>query len=161
MPKAYIMLGRIACGKSYIAAELQKKNGGVILSCDDLIQAVFDECLGDKLAATEEKAIDYLLGLAQQIGKGGTDVIIDCGLFSAELRKRVDSRLRLFGFETRRILVKSPDDVRHNRLNRRNLQRAGSRKKAYILPWEKVLQIEERRYEEPRREEYDQLIENN
>ena len=160
MSKAYIMLGRIACGKSYIGGKLAEEKGGVILSCDELIQAVFEGCLGDKLVSTEARAIDYLLSLARQIGQNGANVIIDCGLFSAQLRSAVNAKLKLMGFETHRILVRSSDEVRHARLNRRNLQRAGGKAKAYILPWEKVLEIEANRYEEPKPGEYDEVIEN-
>lgn len=161
MSKAYILLGRIACGKSHVAQQIAKEKGGVILSCDEIIQSLFDECLGEKLVPTEAKAIDYLLSLAEQIGKCGGNVIFDCGLFSAKLRQYVSTKLSLMGFECERLLIKCDEQIRHQRLNRRNLQRAGSGRKAYILPYEKVLTIEENRYEEPRQSEYDTLIENN
>ncbi len=161
MPKAYIMLGRIACGKSHVAQSIAKEKGGVILSCDELIWSLFDGCLGDKLLETEDRAIGYLLTLAERMGKNGCDVIIDCGLCSKASRDKVNGRLRLMGFETHRILVRCDDATRHARLNRRNLQRAGSKIKNYILPWEKVLQIEDARYDEPKPNEYDTVIENN
>lgn len=159
-PKAYIMLGRIASGKSYIAEQYAEKEGCVILSVDEIIWSLFDGCLGDKLQETEQRAAQYLLTLAQRIGKLGGNVIFDCGLFSRESRKAVESKLRLLGFEVCRILVKCDEETRHQRLNRRNLQRAGGKNKAYILPYEKVLKIEENRYQEPTADEYDILIEN-
>ena len=158
MPKAYIMLGRIAAGKSYYAEKIAQEEGGIILSCDELIRSVFDSCLGEKLPETEERAIKYLLTLAKQIGKTGQNVVFDCGLFSKEARSFADNQLKLFGFETERILIKADETIRHDRLNRRNLKRAGSRMKMGILPYEKVLEIEAERYAEPAPSEYDKLI---
>ena len=160
MSKAYVMLGRIACGKSYFAEQIAKEKGGVILSCDEIIWALFDGCLGDKLMATEERAIKYLLYLAKQIGQNGGDVIIDCGLCSAAQRTQVVNNLKLCGFEIERILVKCDEATRHARLNRRNLQRSGSKNRGYVLPYEKVLDIEQARYDEPKPNEYDTLIQN-
>lgn len=154
------MLGRIASGKSYIAQGLAKEKSAVILSCDEIIWSLFDKCLGDALPKTEEGAVNYLLSLAGQIGKNGGNIIMDCGLMSRESRRNVETKLKLCGFDVERILVKCDDTVRHDRLNRRNLKRAGGKNKAYILPWERVLQIEERRWEEPRPDEYDRIIEN-
>ena len=161
MAKAYIMLGRIASGKSYFAQQISQKSGAVILSCDDIIHSLFDSCLGENLVPTEKRVLEYLLSLAKQLAKNDCSVIFDCGLFDSETREAVKQQLTLYGFEVERILITSEDSVRRARLNRRNLQRSGSKKRVGILSWEKVLEIEEARYNPPRRDEFDTLIENN
>lgn len=161
MAKAYIMLGRIASGKSYVAKNISQKSGAVILSCDEIIWSLFDSCLGENLVPTEKRALEYLLGMAKQLARNDCDVIFDCVLFDPLTREYVRKQLSLMGYEVERILVSCSDDIRHKRLNQRNLQRAGQKNKAYVLPWEKVLQIEDARYKAPRQDEFDTLIENN
>lgn len=158
MPKAYVLLGRIACGKSYHAEALHKTTGAVILSCDELMLSLFGHCLGKEQAATEEKAMGYILKLAQKLRAAGNDIILDCGLFTKALRQWVVNGLD--GFEVERILIRCDDRKREQRLNKRNELLLQKAEPAYILSFERVRQIEDGRYEEPDTDEYDTLIEN-
>lgn len=158
MPKATVLLGRIACGKSFYAEALHRKQGGVILSCDELMLTVFGHCLGSEQAATEERAMEYILKLARKLREEGTDVILDCGLFTRAIRHRVYAALE--GFELTRILIRCDDRIRQARLETRNRALQDIPGPKYVLSFGRVQEIEAARYEEPGSDEYDVIIEN-
>ena len=158
MAKATVLLGRIASGKSYVAEELHRRNGGVILSCDELMLTLFGHCLGSEQAATEERAMDYILSVAKKLASQNVDIILDCGLFTKALRQKVVERLG--DYEVTRILVKCDDPVRKIRLEQRNARLENQPGPKYILSFDRVCEIEAARYEEPGSDEYDLIIEN-
>ena len=48
MGKVFILCGKIASGKTTYASKLKSERKAVILSHDDLMLTLFDNCLGDK-----------------------------------------------------------------------------------------------------------------
>ena len=49
-----ILCGRVAAGKSFLAAQAERE-GALVLSCDQLMLTVFDGCLGAQHDATAMK----------------------------------------------------------------------------------------------------------
>ena len=115
-----ILCGRVAVGKTTLAAQMRQQTGAVVLSCDDLMLTIFDGCLGEAHDRTAMKCLQYLFGLAEQLHELGNDVVIDYGFW---LRAERDAARAYFS--SRKIaheivLVQTADSVRLERLARRN-----------------------------------------
>ena len=88
MTKVIAICGKICCGKSYYASSLLKKEKAVILSCDELTSALFDNDLGDKHEEILDRIRKYLLKKAVDIISAGSNVILDWGFWTKEDRTK-------------------------------------------------------------------------
>ena len=89
MAKVIMTCGLICCGKSTYAKKIQSEGNAVILSIDDLTLTMFPNGSGDKHDTYVLRAEEYLLELSLQILQSGVDVILDWGLWTRSVRKRI------------------------------------------------------------------------
>lgn len=80
MAKVILICGKICCGKSYYARQLKVKESAVILSCDEITSALFNNDLGDKHEGILNKIKDYLLKKSVELVQIGCNVILDWGV---------------------------------------------------------------------------------
>lgn len=113
-----LMCGKIAAGKTTEAVKIAQK-GAVLLSCDDLMLAVFTECLGAKHAETERRCLRYLFKMAKQLDQKGIDSVIDAGFWTRKERAEAEEFLKAAGITFAWKKVEAPEEIRRDRIQAR------------------------------------------
>lgn len=157
MAKVYILVGKIASGKTTWVIERKKKAQIMLLSCDDIMLNLFAGCLGEKHRETEFRCLLFLFGQAVQLTEMGVDVAMDSGFWTKDIRKAAKEFFAARGIETKTYYFKIPDEVRADRLERRNENLAKSTKREFIIS-KSLLESLDKKFEEPLPNEYDYLV---
>lgn len=157
MAKVYILIGKIASGKTHFVRKLKKSENVMQLSCDDLFLTLFDGCLGEKHDDIQNKAYQFFNGQAVQLVNMGISVALDFGFWTAESRKIVKDFYKEKGIETVSVYFDIPEDIRIERLENRNQQLINSKKREYII--DNILRKKlDEKFEAPTSNEYDLLV---
>ena len=91
MAKVIMLIGRISSGKTTYTRKVEKEERALRLSCDELMQTIFPEPLGDQYDVYARRCIRYLYHLGRQLVQGGANVVMDMGCWSrASRREAVD-----------------------------------------------------------------------
>jgi len=148
--KVILLTGKIASGKSYYAENYVKNNRAMILSCDDLILALFDDCLGEEHQKIEQRAFTFFYNQAVQLANLGIDALLDFGFWTHESRIEACKFFEKQGIETETWYFEIDDELRKNRLNERNkkLQESQGNRREYIID-SKMLERFDAMYEVP------------
>ena len=101
MAKVHLICGKICSGKSTLAKTLAKEKNAVILSCDEVTWALFDNDLGEKHDEMTGRIRAYLLQKTDEIIRTGTDVILDWGFWTASYRREIREHFAAAGIEAR------------------------------------------------------------
>ena len=157
MAKVYILVGKIASGKTTWAMERKKKGPLVLLSCDDLMLTVFAGCLGDKHGETERRCLNFLFGQAAQLVAMGIDVALDSGFWTKKSRAMARVYFDDKQIETQTYYFKISDEVRIERLQERNARLAQSPKREFIVDAALLAKLD-RKFEEPLSNEVDYTV---
>ena len=156
MAKIILLCGKICSGKSTYAASI-KTDSTVILSCDDLMLQLFDECLGDAHRNISEKCQKYLFDLAEKIAKAGADVILDFGFWSRASRQEAKDRFRASGIETELHYIRVDNEVWLQQIDDRNKAAlSGTAGRVYFVD-DNMKRLFDTEFEEPSAEEVDIL----
>jgi len=156
MAKIILLCGKICSGKSTYAASI-KTDTTVILSCDDLMLQLFDECLGDAHKLILAKCQKYLFNLAEQIAAAGSDVILDFGFWSRAQRQEAKDRFRARGIETELHYIRIDNQVWMQQIDNRNKAALnGTAGRVYFVD-DNMKRLFDEAFEEPTAEEIDIL----
>ena len=155
MAKVYILIGKIASGKTTWAEQQEKM---MLLSCDNMLLELFDGCLGDKHKETERRCHSFLFGQAEKLVKMDINAALDSGFWTKSSRRSAKDYFREKGIEVVTVYFKIPDEVRKERLQLRNALLSGSTKREFIIHSDLLRKLD-RDFEEPSAEEYDYIIE--
>lgn len=120
MAKLIAICGKICSGKTWYANRLREKENAVILSCDELMKALFTADLGaahDKLAG---RARDYLMTKAAELTAIGCTVILDWGFWSRESRKELTNYCRARGILCEWHYIDVDEQTWHKNIEERN-----------------------------------------
>jgi predicted kinase len=157
MAKVYILTGKIASGKTSWVSEQKKRRQLMLLSCDDMMLKLFSGCLGERHSETERRCLNFLFGQAVQLCELGIDVVLDSGFWTKESRKTAKDFFAGKGIETRVYYFKIPEEIRVERLEKRNALLAGSTKREFIID-KRLLESLDKKFEEPLPIEYDFIV---
>lgn len=96
---ALIMLcGRIGTGKTTYAQHLKNTMGAAVLSYDDMMLALFDDCIGfEQHQKMLVRCKQYLYQQAQQLLELGIPVVLDFGFWEKHERTQVRSHFKGLG----------------------------------------------------------------
>lgn len=83
MAKAFLICGKICCGKSTYAKRLCAENHAVLLSVDEIMLAVFGPYAGEKHDEYTERIQNFLFQKSVEIIKSGINVVLDWGFWSS------------------------------------------------------------------------------
>lgn len=119
-PTVYILIGKIASGKTHYANALFNEKNIVPLSCDELILAMFTECLGGMHDEMTRRASEFLFSQAQKLHKAGVGSSLDFGFWTKSQRARAYEYFSSRGINTVRIYFDPPEKTRLDRLYKRN-----------------------------------------
>jgi len=133
--KVVLLTGKIASGKSYYAERYVQHNQAIILSCDDLFLALFDDCLGENHQQMEKRAYTFFCNQAVQLVRLGIEVLLDFGFWTTASRMTACSFFKKQGIETEIWFFETDDMIRKSRLEERNkLHRAAANeRREYII----------------------------
>ena len=112
--KIILLIGKICCGKTTYAKGL----GGMLISCDQLMQAMFPEGCGEHHDLLAARARKYLLALARQCAEAGVTPVVDFGFWTPALRQEAAEALAGFELDWRYLDI--PGDEWQRRIAKRN-----------------------------------------
>lgn len=159
-PKAILICGRIACGKTVYAQRLCKETRAVNLSCDELMLDVFGDTLGMRFDEISGRSKRYLYGKALELLACGTNVVLDWGFWSPAERRYARKIFADAGFACEMHYVSVSDDVWMKNIVTRNEQVARGECNAYPVD-ERLLMKMQAGFHEPTPEEIDIFVDNN
>lgn len=86
MAKVMLICGKICSGKTTYAQRLRREHRAVLLSCDEITLALFDQHIGEQHDVIVERTQNYLFNKSLEILKSGINVILDWGFWMHEER---------------------------------------------------------------------------
>lgn len=89
MAKIIAICGKICSGKTYYANQLKEKENAVILSCDEVTKALFDNSLGEEHDAMTLRIRSYLQNKSLEFVFAGCNVILDWGFWTRASREQL------------------------------------------------------------------------
>lgn len=146
--RVILVVGRIASGKTTWARQRIAQEGGVLLSCDELMLALFGPDAGTAHDALAARVRAFLLQKSLELLRQGIDVYLDWGFW-----RRADRDAARAFYTSRHIpcrlqVLQPPDDVWQACIRRRNDDVRTGKTSAYFVDTgllRKCLQL----YEEP------------
>ncbi len=158
--KVIALCGKIAVGKTHYA-ELLKRQGVVVLSCDELMLTLFDACLGERHDETVRRCGKYLNSVAAQLVKAGVTAVLDFGYWTAVSRREVRAYFEERGLPFELHYLTCEEETRLERLKKRNEALAQARQtsteRVYIVD-DALLRRMDGKFEPPVPEEAEQTI---
>ena len=112
--KIILLIGKICCGKSTYAKEL----GGMLISCDQLMQSMFPSGCGEHHDLLAERARHYLFSMARQCADAGVTPVIDFGFWTPAMRQEAIDALSGYELDWRYLDIS--DDAWNRRIAVRN-----------------------------------------
>lgn len=155
MAEIHLIYGRLCSGKTTLAGKLAEQERAVILSCDELMLALFpDDGLGSAYEEISTRVREYLWKKAFELNAAQVNVVLDWGFWSRAARQDALSRCRERGIPVVRHLISIPDEEWHRRIEKRNQAVRQGLRKDYLVDeglYRKFLS----RYEAPSEDEID------
>ena len=109
-----LLIGKICCGKSTYAKGL----GGMLISCDQLMQRMFPGGCGEYHEMLAVRARQYLYGMARQCADAGVTPVVDFGFWTPAMRQEAIDALAGYELDWRYLDI--PDDEWERRIAGRN-----------------------------------------
>lgn len=156
-PRAHLIAGRVCAGKSVYAERLRRTTGGVVLSADEAMLALYGEVPEERFTTCLDAVRAYLLERAADLLRAGTDVILDWGFWTREDRRRTRAFFAERGYRTTLYSLEISPERRLGHIRRRNAAvRAGA---AGVYPVDEGLAAKcDALYEPPEADEIDVRI---
>ena len=85
-PKVILLCGKVCCGKTTYAKQIRKGERAVILSCDEIMLALFDQQLGDRHERISQATQHFLFKKSLELLRVGVTVILDWGFWTKASR---------------------------------------------------------------------------
>lgn len=112
--KIILLIGKIASGKTTYARKL----GGMLISCDQLMQSMFPGGCGEHHDVLAERARKYLFDLARQCTAAGVTPVVDFGFWTPAMRQEAIDALS--GCELEWHYLDISEEEWHRRIEGRN-----------------------------------------
>lgn len=133
MAKVFLICGKICCGKSEYAKRLRAEQGGVVLSVDEIMLAVFGPYTGEMHDTYTARLQEYLFEKSVDITAVGTNVILDWGFWTKESRARARDFYRAKNVDCEFHCINVGDSVWRARIDKRNRAVAAGETTAYFV----------------------------
>lgn len=154
MSKVILLCGKICSGKSTYAGKIMEKERAVLLSCDELMLALFDPLLGDRHDVIAERTQQYLFQKSLEIIAAGANVLLDWGFWQKSRRDAVRAFYAEKGIETEFHYIHVSDETWQKNVEERNAAVLSGKSDAYFID-QGLAEKFERLFEAPSREEMD------
>lgn len=156
-PKVIMICGKICCGKTTYAKPLLKSEKAVLLSCDEISLALFEEGLGEKHDEVMKKIKEYLYAKSLEIIDVGTSVVLDWGFWSKADRERAREFYRQNGIDCELHYIDISDRQWLKNTEKRNKEVVEKKTSAYFVD-EGLIQKVNKIFEAPSENEIDVLF---
>ena len=157
MAIVHMLCGKVGSGKSTYAQSLKTKGNTYILSYDDLMIILFDDCIGPaKHQEMVSRCKKFLFGQALEMLEMNIDVILDFGFWSKEERDETKRFFKSKGIEVKLHYLNPPYEVITKHLEIRNKAINDGVRGYYMTP-EKRKRFDGF-FQEPSKEEIDEYI---
>ncbi len=157
-PRAILICGRIASGKTTYAQRLCAEIGAVSLSCDELMLTLFGDSLGARFDEVSGRCKRYLYGKALELLGAGVSVVLDWGFWSPQERRYARGIFESAGYACELHHVRVSDMAWRRNIEQRNRLIAQGQSQAYPMDAGLLFKLE-RMYREPSDGEIDVLVE--
>lgn len=158
MTKVYLLCGKIASGKTTYAKTLCEQKNAVILSIDDVMLQLYDECLGQQRHQEVMKRINaYFFTLIPQLFKQGLNVVLDYGYWTKAERTWITSQCVLHDYPYEMHYITVQEEVRLARLQQRNEKNKTINNRQFIIQ-DELQRTLDARFEELEEDEYTKII---
>jgi len=118
MARVILLIGRLCSGKTTLAQKLAREEKAVVLSCDELMQTVFPEPLGEMYDVYSGRCMTYLYKQTRYLVESGCSVVLDWGFWTSESRQQAQQQLAGLTLDWYYLAI---DDAEwHRRMDERN-----------------------------------------
>lgn len=142
MSKVYLICGKICSGKTTYAESFCKENNAILLSVDEIMLSLFDQCCGPELHMEYDRKIKgYLFDKSLEILEKGSDVILDWGFWTKEERDYAKNFYKSRNIDCELHYVEVSDETWEQQLNKRNNEVLENKAKAYYMEHSRALEF--------------------
>ena len=142
MSKVYLICGRICSGKTTYSRKLCSEKNAILLSVDEIMLSLFDQCCGEKLHQEYEKRIkNHLFDKSLEIIEKGFDVVLDWGFWTKEERDFAKNFYKSRNIDCELHYIEIDDETWEYQLNKRNNEILENKTKAYFLEHTRALEF--------------------
>lgn len=135
MACVYILVGKIASGKTTWAKQKCSEEKAIVLSHDDLMLELSDECEGREAHVDRACRISkYFAKLCADLVKVGISPILDYGFWTVRERNLIKDELKKLDIPYEMLYITCKETIRIQRLEERNQLLEESDKREYIIP---------------------------
>ena len=120
MAKVIAICGKICCGKTYYSNQIKENEKAVIMSCDELTKALFDNDLGEMHDEMTLRIRDYFKQKSVELVNAGCTVILDWGFWSSENRKSLTKYFQMQNIPCEWHYIDVDDRTWHKNIEERN-----------------------------------------
>lgn len=160
MGKLILICGKICSGKTTYAKHLLKTYRAVLLSCDEILLALFGQNLGDKHDEMVNRTKQYLLHKSLEILSTGGNVILDFGFWQKSERESTTLFFKQHGILPEWHYIDVTDSVWKQNIQKRNKAIMAQETADYFID-DGLMQKFEKLFEPPAKDEVDVWYTNN
>lgn len=158
MSKVYLICGKICSGKTTYAKKFCKENNAVLLSVDEIMISLFDQCCGPKLHMEYDRRIKtFLFDKSLEILGKGLDVVLDWGFWTKEERNFAKDFYKSLNIDSELHYIEVSDEIWEKQLNKRNRKVLENKTKAYFMEHSQALAFASK-FEKPDIDEVDIFV---
>ncbi len=158
MAKVYLICGKICCGKTTYAKKMCTENKAILLSADEIMLSLFDQCCGRELHMEYETRIkNYLFDKSLELIEKEIDVVLDWGFWTREERDATKEFYKSRNIDCELHYIEIDDETWEYQLNKRNNEILDNEVKAYYLEHNRALEFASM-FEIPDMDEMDILV---
>lgn len=154
MAKVILICGKLCAGKTTYAQALIRREGGVPLSSDELMNALYHHQEGAMHDQLARDAQAYLYKKAAQIARAGCPAVLDWGFWTRAMRREASAYFEGQGVPYEWHYLDIADDAWRANIAARNQAVREGRATDYYVD-EGLLQKMQSRFEPPSRDEMD------
>lgn len=134
LPEIVLLCGQVGSGKTFYADTVCADSGFFKLSCDDMMLALFESCIGpERHADMLARCKKYLADVALRLLRAGMDVVLDYGFWTRTERTETAAFFSSAGFKARVVYVRADTETRRRNLERRNAALKASGGRGYVI----------------------------
>ena len=158
MSKVYLICGKICSGKTTYAKKLCEDNNALLLSVDEIMISLFDQCCGPKLHMEYDRRIKaFLFDKSSEVLKTGIDVVLDWGFWTKEERNSAKEFYKSRNIDCELHYIGVSDKIWEQQLNKRNTEILENKTKGYYMEHSLALEFSSM-FKQPDDEEIDIFV---
>lgn len=157
--RAILICGKIASGKSFYAERLRLKHNAAVLSCDEIMLALFGGDAGEMHDEYSRRTREFLFKKSLELIETGQTVILEWGFWQKKSRAEARAFYESRGIPCEMHYINVSDADRTLNINSRNRAVAEGKASAYFVD-EGLAAKAAALFEEPATDEIDILFYN-